>query len=159
MTLPKNLLQGAEYFMKQALKEAKKAMLLDEVPVGCVIVKDNKIIARAHNKKEAKQNATAHAEIEAINKASKKLNNWHLDGADIYVTLEPCPMCAGAMINSRIGNLYFGAWEPKFGACGSIVNLFENAFNHKINFEGGILAEECALLLKNFFKNKRKTEN
>ena len=137
------------------MEQAKKAFSQNEVPVGCVIVKDNKIIARAYNKKEARQNALAHAEIEAIAKASKKLNNWHLDGADIYVTLEPCPMCAGAMINARIGNLYFGAWEPKFGACGSIINLFENPFNHKIAFKGGILESESAELLKKFFKNKR----
>ena len=158
MSLPKGFAQHfsqVEYFMKKALEQAKKAFSLDEVPVGCVIVKDGKIIARAHNKKEKRQNATAHAEIEAINKASKKLNNWHLDGADVYVTLEPCAMCVGAMINARVGHLYFGAWEPKFGACGSVVNLFENAFNHKISFKGGILEKDCAALLKQFFKGKR----
>jgi tRNA(adenine34) deaminase len=147
-----------EKFMKEAIKLAKKAAALDEVPVGCVIVKDGKIIAKGYNKKEQTNNAVRHAEIEAITKASKKLGNWYLENCDLYVTLEPCPMCAGAMLNARISNLYFGALEPKSGACGSVIDLLSNkSFNHKVNFLGGIMEEECALLLTTFFKNKRKT--
>ena len=143
--------------MQIALKEAKKAALLDEVPVGCVIVKDGVVLAKAHNKKEKKQNATAHAEIEAIAKASKKLNNWYLDGCDVYVTLEPCPMCAGAILNSRIERLVFGAFDPKGGAAGTIVNLLEDArFNHKVEIISGVLEEDCKEILQSFFKSLRK---
>ena len=120
-------------FMKEALKEAKKAYKKLEVPVGCVIVKDGKIIARAHNLKETKYDTTKHAEILAIQKASKKLESWRLIDCDMYVTLEPCPMCAGAIIQSRIKNLYYGACDEKTGAVGSVLNLMEDfKFNHII---------------------------
>lgn len=144
-------------FMRLAIKEAKKAEMIDEVPIGAVIVKDGKVIARAHNKKENKNQATRHAEIEAIEKATKKVNNWWLEDCDIYVTLEPCAMCAGALINSRLRNIYFGAYDKKGGCCGSLYNLpVDTRFNHRLGVEGGILEEECATLLTNYFKKKRK---
>ena len=144
-------------FMRLAIKEAQKAEIIDEVPIGAVIVKDGKVIARAHNKKESKNQATRHAEIEAIEKATKKVNNWWLEDCDIYVTLEPCAMCAGALINSRLRNIYFGAYDKKAGCCGSLYNLpVDVRFNHRLGVEGGILEEECASLLTNYFKKKRK---
>ena len=146
-----------ELFMKEALKEAKKAYDKLEVPVGCVIVKDNKIIARGHNLKETKFDTTKHAELIAIQKASKKLHSWRLLDCDMYVTLEPCSMCAGAIINSRIKNLYIGALDEKTGAAGSVLNLFEDyTFNHKVNLEKGILKQDCEIILKDFFKELRK---
>ncbi|MBQ8177642.1 MAG: tRNA adenosine(34) deaminase TadA [Clostridia bacterium] len=144
-------------FMRLAIKEAQKAETYDEVPIGAVIVKDGKVIARAHNKKETKNQATRHAEIEAIEKATKKVGNWWLEDCDIYVTLEPCAMCAGALINSRLRNIYFGAYDKKAGCCGSLYNLpVDTRFNHRLGVEGGILQEECATLLTNYFKKKRK---
>ena len=132
-----------EKFMKEALKEAKKAYAIEEVPVGAVIVKDGKIIARAYNKKETKKTATSHAEILAIEKACKKLDSWRLTDCEMYVTLEPCSMCAGALINSRIKKLYIGTQDEKTGACGSVLNLLEDyKFNHKIEVEKYILKEE-----------------
>ena len=146
-----------EKFMKEALKEAKKAYDKLEVPVGAVIVKDGKIIARAHNLKETKCDTTNHAEIIAIQKASKKLKSWRLLDCEMYVTLEPCSMCAGAIINSRIKKVYIGANDEKTGAVGSVLNLFEDyKFNHNVEFEKGILKEECENILKDFFKNLRK---
>lgn len=146
-----------EIFMKQALKEAKKAEKKLEVPIGVVIVKDNKIIARAHNLRESKQNAIAHAEILAIQKACKKLNSWRLNGCDMYVTLEPCPMCAGAILNSRINKVYIGASEPRSGAVGAKINLFEDYnYNHKVEYDKGILEEECKNVMQKFFKELRK---
>ena len=143
--------------MLEALREAKKAYLKDEVPVGAVIVKDGKIIARAHNKKEEKNQATRHAEIEVIEKASKKLNNWYLSDCDLYVTFEPCLMCCGAIINSRIDSVYFGAYDYKYGCCGSIMNvLTDNRFNHHPTCKGGILEKECSKILTEFFQNKRQ---
>lgn len=143
--------------MKEALKEAKKAYEKLEVPVGAVIVKDNKIIARAHNLKETKKDTTNHAEILAIQKASKKLEAWRLNDCEMYVTLEPCSMCAGAIINSRIKKIYIGALDEKTGAAGSVLNLFEDyKFNHKVEVEKGILKEECENILKSFFKELRK---
>ncbi|MCL2177485.1 MAG: nucleoside deaminase [Firmicutes bacterium] len=144
-------------YMHEALKEAEKAAKKGEVPVGCVIVHRDKIIARAHNLKEKKRSATKHAEIIAIEKASKKLKSWRLLECDIYVTLEPCAMCAGAIINARIQNLYYGAPEQKFGCAGSVYNLFaDNKFNHLVNVQGGIETQQSAKLLKDFFLNKRK---
>ena len=143
--------------MKEALKEAKKALEKEEVPVGAVIVKDGKIIARAHNVKEGKNDATCHAEILAIQKACKKLNSWRLLDCEMYVTLEPCSMCAGALINSRIKKLYIGTLDEKTGACGSVLNLLgDYKFNHKIEVEKYILKEECEALLKDFFKFLRE---
>ena len=146
-------------FMKEALKEAKKAYKKLEVPVGCVIVKDGKIIARAHNLKETKYDTTKHAAILAIQKASKKLESWRLIDCDMYVTLEPCPMCAGAIIQSRIKNLYYGASDEKTGAVGSVLNLMEDfKFNHIVNVEKGILKNDCENLLKDFFRELRKSK-
>ena len=143
--------------MKEALKEARKALKKEEVPVGAVIVKDGEIIARAHNTTETKKDTTCHAEILAIKKASKKLNSWRLLDCEMYVTLEPCSMCAGALINSRIKKLYIGTEDSKTGACGSVLNLLEDyKFNHKIEIEKYILKEECENLLKDFFKFLRE---
>ena len=143
--------------MKEALKEAKKAYDIEEIPVGAVIVKDGKIIARAHNVKETKNVATAHAEILAIEKACKKLKSWRLIDCDMYVTLEPCPMCTGALINSRIRRLYIGTNDDKTGACGSKLNLLEDyKFNHNVEIHRGLMKEECETILKDFFKMLRK---
>ena len=145
-----------EKFMKEALKEALKAYKKLEVPVGAVIVKDGKIIARAHNVKEEKQDTTRHAEIIAIEKASKKLSNWRLTDCEMYVTLEPCPMCAGALIGARVKKIYIGTEDNKTGACGSVLNLLEDyTFNHKVEVETGIMKKECEELLKKFFKELR----
>ena len=146
-----------EYYMEQALKEAEKAYKKLEVPVGAVIVKDGKIIARGHNQKETKTDTTKHAEMIAIQKASKKLKSWRLIDCEMYITLEPCTMCAGAIINSRIKKIYIGAMDEKTGADGSILNLFEDyPFNHKVEVEKGIKQEECEKILKQFFKELRK---
>ena len=146
-----------EHFMKEALKEAKKAYEKLEVPVGAVIVKDGKIIARAHNLKETKYDTTKHAEILAIQKASKKLKSWRLTDCEMYITLEPCSMCAGALINSRINKIYIGALDNKTGAAGSVLNLFDDyTFNHKVEVEKGIMVEQCETILKDFFKMLRK---
>ena len=143
--------------MKEALKQAQKAYDKLEVPVGAVIVKDGKIIARAYNQKEDKKDTTNHAEILAIKKASKKLESWRLIDCDMYVTLEPCSMCAGALIQSRIRKVYIGALDEKTGACGSVLNLLEDyKFNHKVEVETGVLKEECEGLLKTFFKELRE---
>ena len=149
-----------EKFMKEALKEAKKAYGKLEVPVGAVIVKDGKIIARAHNIKEEKKDTTKHAEILAISKASKKLDSWRLTDCEMYVTLEPCTMCAGAIIQARIGKLYIGTMDYKTGACGSVLNILKDyPFNHKVEYEAGILKEECENILQEFFKELRKKKN
>ena len=149
-----------EYYMKQALKEAEKAYKKLEVPVGAIIVKDGKIIARAHNQKETKTDTTKHAEILAIQKASKKLKSWRLIDCEMYVTLEPCTMCAGAIINSRIKKVNIGAMDEKTGAVGSVLNLFEDyTFNHKVEYETAILKQQCENILKTFFKELRKIKN
>ena len=145
-----------EVFMKAAIKEALKAEALDEVPIGCVVVKDNKIIARGYNVRETKQESIGHAEIKTLQKACKKLNSWRLEDCDLYVTVEPCIMCSGAIIQSRIRNVYFGAYDPKGGAFGSSINVLEaKNINHYPNVEGGILKKECSTILKEFFKKKR----
>ncbi len=144
-------------FMQRAILEAKKAQAIDEVPIGAIIVLNGKIIARAYNKKESTQLATAHAEILAINKACKKLKSWRLDGAEMFVTLEPCPMCAGAIVNARIKKVYFGAYEPKSGSAVSKFNILSDAgLNHSTEFVGGVMEDECSLMLKNYFKLKRE---
>lgn len=151
-----------EKFMKEALKQAQKAYDKLEVPVGAVIVKDNKVIARAYNQKEEKCDTTNHAEILAIKKASKKLGSWRLQGCEMYVTLEPCSMCAGALIQSRINKVYIGAKDPKTGACGSVLNLLNDyKFNHKVEVETGVLEKDCEKIMKDFFKELReiKKEN
>ena len=143
--------------MSLALKEAEKAAFEDETPIGCVIVKDDKVIARGHNKRETKNLVISHAEIEAITKANKKLKSWRLLDCDLYVTVEPCIMCAGAIIQSRIKNVYYGTKDPKGGAFGSSINILEaNNINHRPNIIGGVLEEECAIIIKNYFKSKRK---
>ena len=143
--------------MKEALKEAEKAYSKLEVPVGAVIVKEGKIIARAHNLKETKKDTTKHAEILAIQKASKKLEAWRLTDCEMYITLEPCSMCMGAIINSRIKKIYIGTMDPKTGACGSLMNMNDDyTFNHKVEIEIGILREECESILKRFFKELRE---
>ena len=149
-----------EQFMKEALKEAKKAYNKLEIPVGAVIVKDGKIIARAHNIKEEKQDTTKHAEIIAIQKASKKLETWRLNDCEMYVTLEPCAMCAGAIIQARLKKLYIGTMDPKTGACGSVLNLLKDfKFNHNVELETGILKDNCEQILKNFFKELREIKS
>ena len=143
--------------MREALKEAKKAYDKLEIPVGAVIVKDGKIIARAHNQKETKCDTTNHAEILAIQKASKKIKSWRLLDCEMYVTLEPCSMCAGAIINSRIKKVYIGTMDEKTGAVGSVFNLFNDyTFNHKVEYETGILKNECEEIIKSFFKELRE---
>ena len=148
-----------EKFMKEALKEAKRAYEKEEIPVGAVIVKDNKIIARAYNQKEEKRDTTKHAEIIAIQKASKKLDSWRLQDCEMYVTLEPCSMCAGAIIQARIKKIYIGTMDEKTGACGSVLNLLEDyKFNHKVEIEKDILKPECEEIIKQFFKELRKSK-
>lgn len=147
----------AEKFMKAALKEAEKAERKEEVPIGCVIVKDGKIFARAHNLRQTKRLATAHAEILAIEKACRKIKDWRLDGYEIFVTLEPCAMCAGAIANARISKVYFGAYEKKGGGAVSKFNILsESGLNHVTEWEGGVLEEECSAVIKNFFSSRRK---
>ena len=142
--------------MLEALKEAKKAYKKLEVTVGAVIVKNGEIISKAHNLKETKNDTTKHAEILAIQRASKKLNAWRLEDCEMYVTLEPCTMCAGAIINSRIKKIYIGTEDPKTGACGSVLNIFEDyKFNHKVEYETNIMKEECEKIIKDFFKQLR----
>ncbi len=147
-----------EKYMRMALKEAQKAFDKNEVPVGCIIVKDDQIIARAHNLRQTKKSVLGHAEIIAIEKASKKLNSWILEDCIMYVTLEPCPMCAGTIIQSRMKKIVYAAKEPKFGACGSVINLFETKFNHQVEVESNVLQEESAKLLKNFFQILRQNK-
>ncbi len=145
------------YFMELAIEEAKKAYILDEVPVGAVIVRDGRIIASAHNSREIMKDATSHAEIIAIREACRTLGGWRLMDCDMYVTLEPCPMCAGAMVNARIRRIVFGAFDLRAGACGSIMNIAEDSrLNHRIEVVSGVLEEECRKLLQDFFREKRK---
>ena len=142
--------------MKEAYKEARKAYKEDEVPVGCVIVKDDKIVARAHNRKEKKNCAIFHAEIECINNATRKLDNWNLKGCDLYVTLEPCMMCTGDIVNSRIDRIFFGCKDPKGGALVSNIRFKSiRNLNHYPEIKGGIDEEECSKILKEFFRSKR----
>ena len=143
------------FFMKKALKEAEKAYNKGEVPVGAVIVKEGKIISRGYNLKEIKKNTIKHAEIIAIEKASKKLDSWRLENCDIYVTMEPCPMCMGAIINSRIRKIYYGISDLKAGACGSVIDLTTYKFNHIPTYEKNVLGEESKELLQKFFKELR----
>jgi tRNA(adenine34) deaminase len=149
-----------EQFLKEALKEAEKAYQKKEVPVGAVIVKEEKIIARAHNQTITLNDPAAHAEIIALRKAARKLGNYRLEKTKLYVTLEPCPMCAGALIWARIEELVFGARDSKAGACGSVVRLFKKGrFNHYVKVKGKILEKECRALLQKFFSQRRKKEN
>lgn len=143
-------------FMTEALKLAKIAAKVSEIPVGAVIVQNNTIIATGYNQRENKHNALSHAEIEAINNACKALNKWRLNDCDIYVTLEPCPMCAGAILNARINKLIYAVSDYKSGACGSVINLFDMPFNHRPKIVTNVLEKECAEELTNFFQNIRQ---
>jgi tRNA(adenine34) deaminase len=146
-----------EHFMQLALKEAHKAARKGEVPVGAVVVKDGKVIGRGHNLTEAKQSALTHAEMMALNKASKKLKSWRLNDCDLYVTLEPCTMCGGAIVLSRIRNLFFGTTDPKAGAVESTCRVLDNPkLNHRVQVTGGILKEEGSRILSEFFKEIRR---
>ena len=148
-----------EKYMQEALKEAQKAFEKEEVPIGAVIVKEGKIIARAHNLRETKKMATSHAEILAIEKACKKMNAWRLEDCDMYVTVEPCFMCAGAIINARIKNLYIGTMDPKAGAAGSKLNLFQDIkLNHTVNVFYKVREKECQTILQDFFQKLRQGE-
>lgn len=144
-----------KYFIEQALLQSNKARSIDEVPIGALIVKDNKIIATAYNKKEKNKNPLGHAELIAIKKACKKLRSWRLNGCSIYVTLEPCSMCLSAIIQARIDNVYFGASDPKSGACGGLFNLLDQkGFNHYPNIKN-LKIDACSTILKDYFKSKR----
>ena len=146
-----------ERYMKEAIKQAKKAYALDEVPIGCVIVQDNKIIARGYNRRNTDKNALAHAEISEIKKASKKTGDWRLEDCTMYVTLEPCQMCAGAIVQSRMKKVVIGAMNPKAGCAGSVINILQmKQFNHQAEMENGILEKECADMLSTFFKELRE---
>ena len=146
-----------EKYMKLALKQSMKAQEKDEVPIGCVIVKDDKVIARGYNLRQTKQQSYAHAEMIAIQKACKKLGTWRLEDCDLYVTLEPCPMCAGAILQSRIKRVIYGAKDPKGGCVDSCMKMYETkGFNHYPEVLSGILEEECSSILTNFFKMKRE---
>lgn len=144
------------FFMKEAYKEAIKAYNINEVPIGCVIVYNNNIIARGYNKRNSEKNSLKHAEIIAIDKACNALGDWRLEGCTLFVTVEPCPMCAGAILQSRIDTVVFGTKNNKAGCCGSILNLLDNKnFNHTVKIIDGILLEDCSMLMKNFFKKLR----
>lgn len=146
-----------EEYMEIAIQEARKAYKKEEVPVGAIIVKDGKIVAKAYNQKESKKDTTNHAEIIAIQKASKRLKSWRLSDCEMYVTLEPCSMCAGALIQARMKKVYIGTKDEKTGACGSVLNLLEDySFNHKVEIETGILQGKCEKILQDFFKELRK---
>ncbi len=157
MPLSENI-KNEKYFMRAALRRAKTAAKQGETPVGCVIVKDGRIIAGGRNKRENGKNALYHAEIEAIGKACKKLGGWRLHMCDLYVTLEPCPMCAGAIINARIKNVYYGASDSKAGSFGSVTDLSELGYNHKPCVHKGVLEDECASVLREFFKELRNSK-
>ena len=146
-------------FMKEAYKEAVKAYKIGEVPVGCVIVYESKVIARGYNRREKDESSLAHAEISAIKKASSKLNSWRLEGCTMYITLEPCVMCSGAIIQSRIPKVIYGAYDYRFGMHKSLMNLFDVPFNHKVDIKGGLMEEECKNLIKDFFKELREKKS
>lgn len=146
-------------YMKEAIRQAKKAYAIGEVPIGCVIVRDGKIISRGYNRRTIDKNTLAHAELAAIKKASKKLDYWRLEGCTMYVTLEPCQMCAGALVQSRIDRVVVGCMNPKAGCAGSILNLLQMPeFNHQVELETGVLEEECSQMMKDFFRELRETK-
>jgi len=146
-----------EKYMKAAIREAKKAYALDEVPIGCVIVQNDKIIARGYNRRNTDKNTLAHAELSAIKKASKKNGDWRLEDCTMYVTLEPCQMCAGAIVQSRLGKVVIGSMNPKAGCAGSVINLLQmKQFNHQVEMEKGVLEEECSRMLSGFFQELRE---
>ena len=146
-----------EKYMKEAIRQAKKAKALDEVPIGCVIVYEDKIIARGYNRRNTDKNTLSHAELNAIRKASKKLGDWRLEGCTMYITLEPCQMCAGAIVQARVSRVVIGSMNPKAGCAGSILNLLQmKEFNHQAELQTGVLGEECSQMMKNFFKELRE---
>lgn len=146
-----------EYYMKEALLEAQKALDTGDVPIGAVVVKDSLIIGRGYNKREAENDPTAHAEIIALRQAGSTIGSWRLKGAVLYVTVEPCPMCAGALVMSRIDRVVYGADDPKAGTAGSLLNLLQfPGFNHNVKITAGVLADECSRLMQEFFSSKRK---
>ena len=146
-----------EKYMKEAIKQAKKAAAIEEVPIGCVIVCEDKIIARGYNKRNLKKNTLAHAEIIAMNKASKVIGDWRLEGCTMYVTLEPCPMCAGAIVQARIPRVVIGSMNPQAGCAGSVLNVLQTeGFNHQVDLETGVLGMECSEMLSSFFRELRK---
>lgn len=146
-----------EKFMREALKQAKKAAAIGEMPVGAVVVRGDEIISRAYNRRETKKNALLHAEMTAIDRACRKLGGWRLPGCEMYVTLEPCPMCAGAILNSRIEHIYFGADDPKSGCAGSVLNLLDmNLCNYRTRVTSGVMEEECRDIIKSFFRELRE---
>lgn len=146
-------------YMKEAIRQAKKAYAIGEVPIGCVIVREGKIISRGYNRRTIDKNTLAHAELAAIKKASKKLDDWRLEGCTMYVTLEPCQMCAGALVQSRIDRVVVGCMNPKAGCAGSILNLLQMPeFNHQVELETGVLEEECSQMMKDFFRELRETK-
>lgn len=146
-----------EKFMKAAIREAKKAYALEEVPIGCVIVREEKIIARGYNRRNTDKNTLAHAELSAIKKASKKCGDWRLEDCTMYVTLEPCQMCAGAIVQSRMKKVVIAAMNPKAGCAGSVLNLLQMAeFNHQVEIQRGVLEEECSAMLSEFFRELRE---
>ena len=147
-----------EHFMAQALALAEEAAAAGEVPVGCVIVRDGEIVGRGRNRREEKQATASHAEMEAIAQANERLGTWRLEDCELYVTLEPCPMCAGAILNARIRRVWYGARDPAFGACGGVLNLFMEDFPHRPALVGGILGEECRGVLADFFTGLRGGE-
>ena len=151
------MLTEQERYMKEAIRQAKKARALEEVPIGCVIVCDGQIIARGYNRRNTDKNTLSHAELNAIKKASKKLGDWRLEGCTMYVTLEPCQMCAGAIVQARIPEVVMGCMNPKAGCGGSVLNILEMPqFNHLVNVTRGVLEEECSLMLKTFFTELRE---
>lgn len=146
-----------EKYMKAAIREAKKAYVLDEVPIGCVIVQNDKIIARGYNRRNTDKNTLAHAEMSAIKKASKKTGDWRLEDCTMYVTLEPCQMCAGAIVQSRLGKVVIGSMNPKAGCAGSVINLLQmKQFNHQVEMVTGVMEEECSAMLSGFFQELRE---
>ena len=148
-----------EKYMKAAIREAKKAAAINEVPIGCIIVHQDKVIARGYNRRIVDKNVLSHAEIIAIRKACKKMGDWRLEDCTMYVTLEPCPMCAGAIVQARIPKVIMGCRNPKAGCAGSVLDiLHQSGLNHQVETETGILEEECSKLLKNFFKTLRQTK-
>lgn len=152
----KKQLSEAEKYMKEALKQARRAAMLNEVPIGCVIVYDGQIVGRGYNRRKTDKNTLSHAELIAIRKASRKLGDWRLEGCTMYVTLEPCQMCAGAIVQARIDKVVIGCMSPKSGCAGSILNLLQvDEFNHQVEIEKGILEEECSSLLTGFFEELR----
>lgn len=154
-----NKLTREEKYMKKALSYARKAYALNEVPIGCVIVKDEKIIASGYNRRNTDGQTLSHAELTAIRRASKALGDWRLEGCEMYVTLEPCQMCAGALVQSRIDRVYIGAMNKKAGCCGSIINLLNNeSFNHRVEQVTGVLGDECSAILSDFFRELRNSK-